>query len=230
MSRTAVLVNNRVPAAANGDDFAIADWRFAPPVLAAEDVVLREARISDAAALSALLTAPEITRFISPPPPTVEGFERFIAGSQRLRAAGEGACFAITLRDFDTAIGIFQVRQVAPAEDEARQIGGAVHTAEWGFAIGSPFWGTGVFEQGARLIIDFAFEQMGVHRLEARCAAKNGRGGNALRKVGATPEGVLRRALLCGGEYLDQVLYGIVRTEWQARRAAATADMAPTLH
>jgi ribosomal-protein-alanine N-acetyltransferase len=105
-----------------------------------------------------------------------------------------------------------------------------MHSAEWGFAIGSPFWGSGVFEQGARLVIDFAFEQMDVHRLEARCAMKNGRGGNALRKLGATPEGVIRKALLCGGEYLDQVLYGIVRPEWRARRAAAAADMMPMLH
>lgn len=193
------------------------DWRTRLPVLAGADIVLREVQVSDAASLASLLTSPEITRFISRPPATVEGFERFILSSQRMREAGEGACFAVTLRGYDTAIGLFQVRKVSPVPEGARQIGGAMDTAEWGFAIGSSFWGSGVFEQGARLVLAFAFEQLRVHRLEARAAARNGRGGRALRKVGAVAEGVLRGAMLCGDEYLDQVLYSILVHDWQRR-------------
>jgi len=194
------------------------DWRDALPMLSAGEVVLREVRPSDAHSLVSLLTTPEITRFISAPPRTVEGFERFIAASQRMRAAGQGACFAVTLRGYDTAIGIFQIRQVSTSAGEPGQLGGSVAAAEWGFAIGSPFWGTGIFEQGAALIIAFAFEHIGVHRLEARCAVKNGRGGKALLKMGAVPEGILRKAFPCGGELLDQVLYTLVEHEWRARR------------
>ena len=47
---------------------------------------------------------------------------------------------------------------------------------------------------------------LGVHRLEARAAVKNGRGNGALRKLGAVQEGVLRRSFLKNGEYLDQAL------------------------
>ena len=36
----------------------------------------------------------------------------------------------------------------------------------------------------------------------------------ALRKLGATPEGVLRRSFLRYGEYLDQVIWGLVATDW----------------
>ena len=129
-------------------------------------MVLRELRASDAASLFALLTTEEVSRFISPPPSTVEGFERFIAWTLRQRVAGTYACFAVTVAGFDTAIGIFQVRETEPD----------FGTAEWGFAIGSAFWGTGVFQDGAELAIDFAFATLGVHRLEARAAAKNGRG------------------------------------------------------
>jgi ribosomal-protein-alanine N-acetyltransferase len=202
-----------------------ADWRFNLPTLVGGDVVLREVRASDAHALVSLLTSPEITRFISTPPQTAERFERFIAASQRLRSAGEGACFAVTLRDYDTAIGIFQVRQANASEDQARQIGGTIGVAEWGFAIGSMFWGTGVFEQAAALVMEFAFEHVHAHRLEARCAVKNGRGGRALAKLGAVPEGILRNAFACGDEYLDQTLYAIVEHDWRecrerARRAA----------
>jgi len=206
------------------------DWRSRLPVFSAGDVTLREVRATDAETLVSLLTTPEITRFISAPPRTAEGFEMFIAASQRMRAAGQGACFAVTLRDYDTAIGIFQVRQVSPSEDEATQVGGAIETAEWGFALGSPFWGTGIFEQCAALVMEFAFEHVRVHRLEARCAVKNGRGGKALLKVGAVAEGILRNAFLCGNEYLDQRLYAIIEHDWRACRDRARSARLTLVH
>ena len=174
---------------------------------------MRELRASDAASLFALLTTEEVSRFISPPPTTVEGFERFIAWTHRQRAAGTYACFAVTVAGFDTAIGIFQVRETEPG----------FGTAEWGFAIGSAFWGTGVFQDGAALVLDFAFETIGVHRLEARAAVKNGRGNGALQKLGAVQECVLRKSFLKNGEYLDQVLYAMLDTDWRGSRSIATA-------
>jgi ribosomal-protein-alanine N-acetyltransferase len=171
-------------------------------------VTLRELRVSDAAPLFAMLTTAEVSRFISPPPSTVEGFERFIGWAQRQRQAGSYACYAVTIQGFDTAIGIFQVRELGPG----------FTTAEWGFALGSPFWGTGVFQEAADLVLEFAFETIGVHRLEARACVLNGRGNGALRKAGAVQEGILRKSFLRDGEYLDQVLYGIVEDDWRAAR------------
>ena len=186
------------------------NWQQGLPTLAGEQVVLRDLRASDAASLFALLTTEEVSRFISPPPTTVEGFERFIAWTLRQRLAGTYACFAVTLRGFDTAIGIFQIRELQPG----------FGTAEWGFAIGSPFWGTGVFEDGAELVLDFAFDIIGVHRLEARAAVPNGRGNGALQKIGAVQECVLRKSFQRNGQYLDQVLYAILDSD---RREATAA-------
>jgi len=183
------------------------DWRDGLPVLVGQHVVLREMRTSDAPSLFALLTTDEVARFISPPPSSVEGFERFIDWAGRQRAAGQYACFAVTLADSDTAIGIFQVRSLEPG----------FGTAEWGFAIGSAFWGTGVFQDGARLAIEFAFDTIGVHRLEARAAIRNGRGNGALRKLGAVQEGVLRKSFLRNGEFLDQALWTILDEDWRAK-------------
>jgi RimJ/RimL family protein N-acetyltransferase len=191
------------------------DWRSGLPVLSGKRVTLRELRGSDAASLFAMLTTEEVARFISPPPTTVEGFERFIAWTIRQRAAGTYACFAVTLQGFDTAIGIFQIRETEPG----------FGTAEWGFAIGSPFWGTGVFQEGAAMMLEFAFDTLGVHRLEARAAVLNGRGNGALLKMGAVQEGVLRKSFQRNGRFLDQVLYGIVEDDWRESRAAATMPM-----
>jgi ribosomal-protein-alanine N-acetyltransferase len=195
------------------DTIVTSDWRQGLPTLRGKQVVLRELRASDAASLFALLTTEEVARFISPPPSTVEGFERFIDWTLRQRAAGTYACFAVTLAGFDTAIGIFQVRETEPS----------FSTAEWGFAIGSAFWGTGVFQDGADLVLDFAFDTLGVHRLEARAAVRNGRGNGALQKLGAVQECVLRKSFQKNGEYLDQVLYAVVDVDWRAMRVLMAA-------
>ena len=196
------------------------DWRQKLPVMRGTHVTLRELRASDALSLFTLLTTEEVARFISPPPTTVEGFERFIAWTLRQRSAGTYACFAITLTGHDTAIGIFQVRETEPG----------FGTAEWGFALGSPFWGTGVFQAGAELVLQFVFDTLGVHRLEARAALRNGRGNGALRKIGAVQEGVLRKSFLRNGEYLDQALYAIVEEEWRDGQARSRAECGPMVH
>src|SRR5262245_42750228 len=180
------------------------DWRAALPVLNGKTVTLRQLKASDAPSLFAMLTTEEVSRFISPPPTTVEGFERFIAWTLRMRDLGSYACFAVTMQGSDTAVGIFQLRELEPG----------FGTAEWGFAIGSAFWGSGAFADGAELLVQFAFETVGVHRLEARAAVKNGRGNGALRKIGAVQEGVLRRSFLKNGEYHDQVLWSIIDEDW----------------
>jgi [ribosomal protein S5]-alanine N-acetyltransferase len=189
------------------------DWRNGLPTLRGKQVALRELRASDAASLFALLTTEEVARFISPPPSTVEGFERFIAWTIRQRAAGTYACFAVTLRGYETAIGIFQIRETESG----------FGTAEWGFAVGSAFWGTGAFQDGAELVLDFAFETLGVHRLEARAAVLNGRGNGALQKIGAIQECLLRRSFLRDGQYLDQMLYAILDADWREARTMTPA-------
>ncbi len=185
------------------------DWRQVLPVLSGGGISLRELKTSDARVLLELLNSQEVSRFISPPPTTVEGFERFIAWTHRERAAGRYICFAVVPDGMDSAIGIFQVRQLDPT----------FGTAEWGFAIGQSFWGTGVFSTAARLTIDFAFETVGVHRLEARAAVANGRGNGALAKLGAIREGVLRRSFVRNGRVFDQALWSIVREEWRQAKA-----------
>ncbi len=187
-------------------------WREQLPVLVGRSVVLRELRSADAPSLFALLTTEEVARFISPPPSSVDGFERFIQWAARQRTAGAYVCFAVTLAESDTAIGIFQIRSTEPG----------FGTAEWGFAIGSDFWGCGVFQEGAELAMEFAFGTIGVHRLEARAAIRNGRGNGALRKVGARQEGVLRKSFLRNGEYLDQALWTVLDEDWRARGASRT--------
>jgi len=185
-------------------------WWNALPTMSGHLVTLRALRASDAVSLFTLLTADEVSRFMSPPPASIEGFQRFIARSERRRAAGTQACFAIVPRGSETAVGLFQVRALEPA----------FATAEWGFAMGSDYWGTGMFVEGAQLTAEFAFDVVGVHRLEARAAVRNGRGNGALRKIGAVLEGVLRQSLLRHGEHYDQALWTLLCDDWHETKAS----------
>jgi RimJ/RimL family protein N-acetyltransferase len=181
------------------------DWRKALPVLQAGAVTLRELRLADAPSLLQLLTTAEVSRFISPPPTSVDGFERFIAWTHRERASGRYICFGVVPQGFEHAIGIIQIRT----------LGAGFDIAEWGFAIGSAFWGTGMFQAAAKEVLGFAFGEVGIQRLEARSAVANGRGNGALQKIGATREGLLRKSFLRDGVYLDQVIWSICQDDWR---------------
>lgn len=179
-------------------------------MLHAKHVTLRELRLSDAPALLAFLATEEVSRFISPPPTTVEGFARFIEWTHRQRAAGAYVCFGVVPEGCEHAVGLIQVRQ----------LNGSFDVAEWGFALGSEFWGTGLFLQSARAVMAFTFETVGTARLEARSSVENGRGNGALQKLGATREGTLRKSFFRNGTYHDQVLWSIVASEWFERMGA----------
>lgn len=184
---------------------AAADWRAVLPVLSGRRVTLRQLDVSDAPLLLQMLATPEVTRFLATPPATVQRFERFIAWTHRQRAAGRVLCFGVVPLGHHSAIGVMQIWPRTRNFD----------VAEVGFVLGSPFWGTGVFVDGAHLFLEFAFETLGVRRVEGRAATLNGRGNGALRKLGAVPECGLRKNFMYGGIYHDHILWSILREDWQ---------------
>lgn len=216
VSRSGRFTTTTAPARHAETDVATSEWRRALPVMASPRLTLRELRIEDAPTLFSMLSTEEVSRFISPPPSAVEGFQLFIEWAIAERQSGNYVCFAVVPAGMTTAVGLFQIRALDPG----------FGVAEWGFAIGSEFWGTGVFVEAAREIIAFAFDTVGVHRLEARASAGNGRGNGALRKIGAVQEGVLRRSFLRQGHYHDQVMWSLLAEDWRAARV----ERRPSVH
>lgn len=205
MIQTTTSLQTVTPTLDSFDASDATNWRVSLPVLQAKGVTLRELRHSDAASLLAMLTTEEVSRFISPPPTTIAGFERFIEWTHRERAAGTYMCFGIVPAGYQQAVGLFQVRQ----------LNASFEIAEWGFAMGSGFWGTGLFAESARAVIAFTFDTIGTQRLEARSSVQNGRGNGALQKLGATRECMLRSSFLRNGLYHDQILWSIVASDWR---------------
>lgn len=207
-ARAAVTARDLVAALPTLGTASPAAWRDGLPTLQGLGLTLRELQASDAPGLAATLTTAEVSRFISPPPTSVAGFERFIAWTHRERAAGRYACFAVVPDGATAAVGFFQVRL----------LDGRDGVAEWGFILGQAYWGTGLFLAGAQRVVDFAFAEMGLQRLEARAAVPNGRGQGALAKLGAVREAILRQSFERHGRRLDQTLWAILKDEWRALR------------
>ena len=196
---TVQSVLSAAPAAAD------VDWRQVAPILRGGLVTLREPCLSDARALWASVSREEVSRFMSTPPGTVEGFERFISWTHAERAAGNFVCFAVLPHGLEEPVGLFQLRRL-----DAR-----FEAAEWGFAIASAFWGRGMYADAAVMVLEFAFDVVGVRRLDARAAVANERAAGALRKVGATRGCVLHGSLLKDGRHLDQELWTLRDRDWR---------------
>jgi ribosomal-protein-alanine N-acetyltransferase len=84
--------------------------------------------------------------------------------------------------------------------------------ADVGIVIGEKsFWGKGIATEAIRLVVDYAFHKLGLHKLTAGAYRCHSRSKRAFEKAGFSVEGVRRKHYLCDGNYVDGVLLGIVR-------------------
>lgn len=82
------------------------------------------------------------------------------------------------------------------------------------------FWGSGVNRRAKALLLEHAFEAMGMERVQLKTDAQNTRAQRAIEALGAVREGVLRRHLRRpDGSLRDTVMYSVIREEWPAVRA-----------
>jgi RimJ/RimL family protein N-acetyltransferase len=180
------------------------DWRSELPALAGRMVLLREPASQDLGPLVDLLSITDATRFGIDDPPSDVVVSEFIERVVCDRRNGVAFTYVITLGMSRTLVGLAQVRRLDPTFE----------TAEWECTIAPSSRGTGIFVEAARLTGSFAFSSIGTRRLEARVLLRNGRANGAMRKLGAVQEGILRRSIRRGGDYLDQVMWSMLKEDW----------------
>jgi RimJ/RimL family protein N-acetyltransferase len=79
------------------------------------------------------------------------------------------------------------------------------------------YWGRGYGTEVAGLVLRYAFETLGLHRVHLMVAAYNVRARRCYEKAGFRVEGVLRESFQVDGEWQDDVLMAILREEWQTQ-------------
>lgn len=88
--------------------------------------------------------------------------------------------------------------------------------ADLGFALAQAFWGQGLIQRALPVVIQFGFEQLGLHRIEADADPRNIRSIRVLERFGFQREGLLRERYIQLGEIQDAAVYGLLRPDWAA--------------
>jgi len=179
-------------------------WRSELPTLIGRVVTLREPVPQDLLSILDILSLVDATRFGLDEPLSEVSVQELIERFVRERESGIAVTYAVTAANARMMVGRVQVRQLDPSFE----------AAEWECTIAPSWRGSGTFLETARLAGSFAFGTLGTHRLEARVLLQNGRANGALRKLGAVQEGVLRRSARRAGEYVDQVLWSLLKEDW----------------
>lgn len=92
--------------------------------------------------------------------------------------------------------------------------------AEIGYCIGRAWWGKGIMTEALGAVMDFLFGEVGLHRIFLRYDVANIGSGRVMEKNGLTREGTLRdEHKRKDGSFGDMAVYGILRHEWEARKA-----------
>lgn len=136
----------------------------------------------------------------------LEDARTWYARMSALQATGSALQCAVLDKQSGTAIGsclLFRY-EVASAR------------AELGYLLGRAHWGQGYMHEALRGLIDCAFGELSLRRLEAEVDPRNTRSSLLLRRLGFTEEGRLRERWFTKGEPTDVNVYGLLNRKWQA--------------
>ena len=90
-----------------------------------------------------------------------------------------------------------------------------------GYWLAAPYQGRGLMTASVRALVDHAFDEWRLHRVELRAAPGNRRSRALAERLGFREEGLLREAERFGDEYRDLVVYAVLVSEWRRRGRSA---------
>jgi ribosomal-protein-alanine N-acetyltransferase len=117
----------------------------------------------------------------------------------------------------ETGYGFFLVRLSDDALLGGITLGsvrrGVSQSATLGYWLGEPYARQGFMTEGVNCVLDFAFDRLGLRRVEAACVPSNTASRRLLAKCGFREEGVAREYLKINGRWMDHVLFAILSTD-----------------
>jgi ribosomal-protein-alanine N-acetyltransferase len=94
---------------------------------------------------------------------------------------------------------------------------GVAETASVGYWIGLPFARQGYMAGALGLMLDYGFDRLSLHRIEAACLPSNQPSRNLLAKMRFREEGYAKRYLCIDGRWQDHVLHALLTEEWREK-------------
>lgn len=185
-------------------------------VLENRRVRLRPLEAADFEPLKAVAFDPEIWRYTLTRADDAVSLAAYLAQAGHERQAGRRYPFVLVDRATGELAGSTSYYNVVP-DDQRLSIG-----YTW---VGAPFQRTGLNRAAKHLLLCHAFDVLQYERVELETDSRNHKSQEAMRRMGATEEGTLRRHRLTqGGVRRDTVIFSIIRPEWDALRHSVFAE------
>ena len=183
-----------------------------PRVLDTRDLRLRPSNPTDAEGMFAMLSDPESMKYWSDKPiENLDAAVEYLNKDLESDAQGHSMCWAVTFPGEDRMIGkciLFQFDQ-------------ANHRAEIGYILNRDYWRQGLMQQSLEAVINFAFDTLKLHRIEADIDTENASSLGLLEKLGFKREGLFRERWFVYDEWQDSLMLGLLKQDWQAREISA---------
>ena len=174
------------------------------PVLETPRLLLRPLRRGDAEDLFAWSADPEVARYVLWEPhrsiADTRAYLRYIRSQYR---AGLPSSWGITLKDTGRVIGTIGFMWASEGN----------RSAEVGYSLARDCWNRGLGTEALRAVILSGFSALNLNRIEAQRDARNPASGRVMEKCGMRQEGILRSRIRNKGEFIDVVLYAILRED-----------------
>lgn len=168
--------------------------------LETERLLLRPIEASDFERIYAWSSDPENVRYMGWPPNTADSAKAFIA------MAEPGRDFGIVLKSTGVLIGTGGINVKG-------------HVAELGWILDKAYWKHGYGTEFGQAMVRYGFEDLGLHRLFAPCAAVNYGSYRVMENIGMRREGRMRKAYWSYVDrmWYDQLLYGMLEEDYFAK-------------
>lgn len=138
-------------------------------------------------------------------PVTPAQYARYLAACRQPNFLG----LLIKRRADGVVVGALELSQI---------VMGVFRSAYLGYYLGAPYAGQGLMSEAIALVLNHAFTEMGLHRVEANIQPDNAASLALVAKLGFVREGYSRRYLKIRGRWRDHERWAILAEDWGARR------------
>jgi len=174
------------------------------PNLTTENLSFRQLVPEDAKEIFKLRSDERVNQFLTRSQyKTLEEAGVFINKINRIITNGGGIYWAITKKNETSLIGTICFWNLQPEN----------YRAEIGYELNPAYWKKGIMKEAIPKIIEYAFETMKLHSIEADVHPGNSQSITLLEKIGFVKEGHFKESTYFNGEFLDRVVYSLVNTK-----------------
>lgn len=168
------------------------------PILKTHRLLLRQASPADAPALFAMRSDERVMRYIGrPPQKDLSEAEQLIQQYLDGYANNEAINWALTLHGQPTLIGTIGFWKLDKMN----------HRAEIGYTLHADYWRQGIMNEAMSAALEYCFQTLNFHSVEANTDPENDATGRLLEKHGFVQEAYFRENFYFEGKFLDSRIY-----------------------